>query len=173
MQRSVTCETFVFPVIFVIHRFVNYNVTSSQDGYGGDSDSGISDTDQSPASPSSASEHEEGDKENKDAEDALNLLDPLEAFDEELQSILTPPPEEEGDWDTITSSDFLAALEDSPTVAAAVDLFSDTESVLFEAGLEKNPGFFKKNQPSGFFCFFFVFFGFFGFFIYLPRRESF
>jgi hypothetical protein len=62
----------------------------------------------------------------------------LEAFDEEisgLQSILTPPPEEE-DWaairNTITSSDFLAALEDSPTVAAAVDLFSDTESVLFE-----------------------------------------
>jgi hypothetical protein len=129
----------------VIHRFVNYNVTSSQDGYGGDSDSGISDTDQSPASPSSASEHEEGDKENKEKEDsALNTLDPLEAFDEELQSILTPPPEEEG-WDTITSSDFLAALEDSPTVAAAVDLFSDTESVLFEAGLEKKPGVFKKK----------------------------
>jgi hypothetical protein len=119
-------------------------VTSSQDGYGGDSDSGISDTDQSPASPSSASEHEEGAKE-KDSEDALNTLDPLEAFDEELQSILTPPPEEEG-WDTITSSDFLlAALEDSPTVAAAVDLFSDTESVLFEAGLEKTRVFLKEN----------------------------
>ncbi len=155
----------------MINRFVNYNVTSSQDGYGGDSDSGISDTDQSPASPSSASEHEEGDKENKDSEDALNTLDPLEAFDEEisgLQSILTPPPEEEG-WDTITSSDFLlAALEDSPTVAAAaVDLFSDTESVLFEAGLEKNPSL-KKTSPM----IFLGFLGFFGFFyIFAQKRE--
>jgi hypothetical protein len=45
----------------------------------------------------------------------------------------------------------------------------------FQAGLEKKPGF-KKNQPSGFFCFFWffcVFLGFFVFFIYLPRRESF
>jgi hypothetical protein len=135
-------------------------MTSSQDGYGGDSDSGISDTDQSPASPSSASEHEEDNKENKDSEDALNTLDPLEAFDEELQSILTPPPEEEG-WDTITSSDFLlAALEDSPTVAAAVDLFSDTESVLFEAGLEKNPSFF-------FFFFLTCLVGFLGFLVFL------
>jgi hypothetical protein len=38
----------------------------------------------------------------------------------------------------------------------------------------KNPGFFKKTQPRGFFCFFLGFFGFFGFFwVFLPRREGF
>jgi hypothetical protein len=42
----------------------------------------------------------------------------------------------------------------------------------------KNPGFFKKAQPSGFFWVFFGFFlgflGFFGFFwFFLPRREGF
>ncbi len=35
----------------------------------------------------------------------------------------------------------------------------------------KNPDFFKKTQPSGFFGVFWVFLGFFGFF--LPRREGF
>jgi hypothetical protein len=35
----------------------------------------------------------------------------------------------------------------------------------------KNPGFFKKTQPSGFFW---VFLGFFGFFwVFLPGREGF
>jgi hypothetical protein len=33
-----------------------------------------------------------------------------------------------------------------------------------EARVGKNPGFFKKTQPSGFFWVFLVFFGFFGFF---------
>ncbi len=41
----------------------------------------------------------------------------------------------------------------------------------------KNPGFFKKTQPSGFFWVFLGFFGFFGFFWvflgFLPRREGF
>jgi hypothetical protein len=41
----------------------------------------------------------------------------------------------------------------------------------------KNPGFFKKTQPSGFFWVFWVFWGFFGFFgffwVFLPRQEGF
>ncbi len=44
----------------------------------------------------------------------------------------------------------------------------------------KNPGFFKKNQPSGFFGVFLFFFGFLSFFlvfcffwVFLPRREGF
>jgi hypothetical protein len=45
------------------------------------------------------------------------------------------------------------------------------------ARVGKNPGFFKKTQPSGFFWVFLGFFGFFGFFWvflgFLPRREGF
>jgi hypothetical protein len=49
------------------------------------------------------------------------------------------------------------------------------------ARVGKNPGFFKKTQPSGFFWVFWVFLGFFGFFwvflgffgVFLPRREGF
>jgi hypothetical protein len=38
----------------------------------------------------------------------------------------------------------------------------------------KNPGFFKKTQPSGFFWVFLGFLGFFGFFwVFWPRREGF
>jgi hypothetical protein len=44
----------------------------------------------------------------------------------------------------------------------------------------KNPGFFKKTQPSGFFGFFWFFLGFLGFLgffeffgVFLPKREGF
>jgi hypothetical protein len=58
--------------------------------------------------------------------------------------------------------------------AAAVDLFSDTESVLFEAGLEKNPGFLKEKKTAHWvFLFFLRFLGFFGFFLYVCPGESF
>jgi hypothetical protein len=45
-------------------------------------------------------------------------------------------------------------------------------AILFRVG--KNPGFFKKTQPSGFFWVFLGFLGFFGFFwVFLPGREGF
>jgi hypothetical protein len=43
-----------------------------------------------------------------------------------------------------------------------------------ESRVGKNPGFFKKTQPSVFFWFFLGFLGFFGFFwFFLPGREGF
>ena len=67
--------------------------------------------------------------------------------------------------------------------AAAVATASATESATVErerpvlangpvaasSRVGKNPGFFKKTQPSGFFWVFLVFFGFFGFFCFFLR----
>jgi hypothetical protein len=54
---------------------------------------------------------------------------------------------------------------------------NSTWQLALETRVGKNPGFFKKTQPSGFFWFFLGFFGFFGFFWvflgFLPRREGF
>ena len=103
---------------------------------GTDSDSGISDTDHSPPSPS------QPDKEEDDGEDA----DLLGVFQEDFgfHSLLTPPPEvdEEGteSWqgmgsltnDGLYNPEEAAEVTTARAAAAAADLFSDAESVLFE-----------------------------------------
>ena len=111
---------------------------SYQDGYGGESDSGISDTDQSLPSPPPPFLQVDSDKEEESSEEAAARGSGADLFGD-LHSILTPPPEEDGeDWaamrSTITAG-FYTAMDDSSAAAvaaAAVDLFSDSESVLFE-----------------------------------------
>jgi hypothetical protein len=113
-----------------------------QDGYGADSDSGISDTENStPSRPSSPlSPEKEKEKEDNDSATDLNRdVDLLGAFEEDFGFRGDFRPTEENDhgdeWAamrSITSCLYPALQESRCPVPATIDLFSDSESVLFE-----------------------------------------
>jgi hypothetical protein len=101
------------------------STTPLQHGYGADSDSGISDTDQSPSSQK-AEEDNEGETAHGQG-----------MFEENfgLRGILTPPPEVEEEKPEVRVLGHTTEEEEQGLTAVAeatVDLFSDEESVFFE-----------------------------------------
>jgi hypothetical protein len=109
-----------------------------QPGYGAaDSDSGISDTDQSPPRQEAEEDHHDDDRETSHVRGS---------FDDNfgLSGILTPPPEAEEDKPesgNVRSHMRMEDEEEMRGVEATVDLFSDEESVFFEdeAGMVFGP----------------------------------